>query len=393
MTVAAWIHPFSGIAGDMALGALLHAGAPLDEVRDAVTCLGLAGWRLDVEPVQRAGVACLRAVVAVEDTAHHRPWSHIDELLTSSPLPGPVAASSRAVFRLLAEVEGGIHGIAPEDVELHEVGALDAVVDVVGTCAALHLLGVQAISAGPVALGHGSVRAAHGELPNPAPAVVELLRRAGAPVRGVDVPLELTTPTGAAILAALATSFGAAPAMTLTAVGYGAGGRDLPDRPNATQVLIGTLADEPGARPPGQPVVELEANVDDVTGEVLAHTVSALLAAGAHDAWVVPIVMKKGRPAHTVHALTDPALVPAVARVLVQETGSLGVRATHLERWPQARAERTVLVRGRPIRVKVAGSRVKPELDDAVAAAGALGLPLRTVLVAAEAAGTAEVEA
>jgi pyridinium-3,5-bisthiocarboxylic acid mononucleotide nickel chelatase len=388
MTTAAWFHPFSGIAGDMALGSLLHAGAPLDGVRDAVAALGLPGWQLRTERVQRAGIGCLRAVVEVTDTTHHRPWARIDDLLATSPLPAAVAASSRAVFRLLAEVEGGIHGIAPEAVELHEVGSLDAVVDVVGTCAALHLLGVDEVSAGPVAVGHGTVRAAHGILPNPAPAVVALLAGAGVPAYGVDVPLELTTPTGAALLAGLAAAFGPLPAMTVASVGYGAGGRDLPDRPNATQVVIGTLTDSRGMTMPGQPVVELEANVDDVTGEVLAHTVAALLAAGAHDAWVVPIVMKKGRPAHTVHALADPALVAAVGDALLRETGSLGVRATRLERWPQSREERVVDVDGHPVRVKVTAGRVKAEHDDAAAAAAALGRPLRQVLAQAEAAGT-----
>jgi uncharacterized protein (TIGR00299 family) protein len=333
----------------------------------------------------------MHAVVEVEDTAHHRPWAAVDELLAGSGLPKRIVDRSRAVFRLLAHVEGAIHGIAPEEVELHEVGALDAVVDVVGTCAALDLLGVDEVMSGPVAVGHGTVRAAHGHLPNPAPAVAAILAGVRAPVIGVDVGFELTTPTGAALLAALATRFGPMPAMKLDSVGYGAGSRDLPDRPNATQVVLGTTA-EAGARAGGQPVVELEVNVDDVSGEILAHTIGALLASGAHDAWVVPIVMKKGRPAHTVHALVDPALVQTVARALLEETGSLGVRAATLERWPQAREERVVEVSGQPIRVKVAGGRVKPELDDAEAAAAALGVPLRQVLAAAEAAGAREVQ-
>jgi uncharacterized protein (DUF111 family) len=167
------------------------------------------------------------------------------------------------------------------------------------------------------------------------------------------------------------------------AVGYGAGGRDLPDRPNVTQVVVGQLA--PQSRlAAGQPVVQLEANVDDVTGEVLAHVIARLLEAGAHDAWVTPIVMKKGRPAHTVHALCDPALADDVGRVLLAETGSLGLRAHQLDRWPQQRDEEVVLVAGQPLRVKVAAGRVKVEHDDAAAAARRLGLPLREVLRLAE---------
>jgi uncharacterized protein (DUF111 family) len=205
----------------------------------------------------------------------------------------------------------------------------------------------------------------------------------GAPTYGVAIDLELTTPTGAALLATLAERWGPMPAMTVHTVGYGAGGRDVPDRPNVTQVVVGELA---GASPltSGQPVALLEANVDDVTGEVLAHTIARLLDAGAHDAWVTPIVMKKGRPAHTVQALCDPAGVDRVGRVMLAETGSLGLRAHHLERWPQARSEEVVLVDGEPIRVKLGPGRVKVEHDDAVAAAGRLGLPLREVLRRAE---------
>ena len=201
------------------------------------------------------------------------------------------------MFAALAAAEGRIHGVPAEDVTFHEVGALDAIVDVVGTCAALESLGVDEVRCAPVAVGTGTIRAAHGELPNPPPAVLELL--ANAPVVGKDVDFELTTPTGAALVAALSTEWGPLPQMTIGAVGYGAGSRDLKDRPNATQVVIGEIVDAPKSG--GQPVIHLETNVDDVTGEVLAHTVQRLLDAGAHDAWITPIVMKKGRPAHTVN--------------------------------------------------------------------------------------------
>ena len=270
----------------------------------------------------------------------------------------------------------------PALVHFHEVGALDAIVDVVGACAALEVLGIDDVQASAVALGVGTITTHHGVLPNPPPAVLALLE--GAPTYGVDVDLELTTPTGAALLAALVSAWGPSPPMTLRAVGYGAGGRDLPARANVTQVVVGDAA----ATTPltqGQPVMLLEANVDDTTGEVLAHAISALLARGAHDAWVTPIVMKKGRPAHTVHALCDPALADAVAATLVAETGSLGLRGQRLERWPQARTESVVSVGGEPVRVKVGAGRVKAEHDDAAAAAARLALPLREVLHRAEA--------
>ena len=204
------------------------------------------------------------------------------------------------------------------------------------------------------------------------------------PVVGVDTSMELSTPTGVAILTALADSFGALPAMTVEAAGYGAGHADPPGRPNVVQVLVGTPAAASATPRPGRSAVALEVNVDDVTGEVLAHTVAALLAAGAHDAWATPIVMKKGRPAHTVAALADPADAERLAALMLAETGSLGLRATTVERWPQRRADTTIELDGQLIRVKVADGRAKPEHDDAVAAARALGRPLRDVLREAE---------
>jgi uncharacterized protein (DUF111 family) len=226
----------------------------------------------------------------------------------------------------------------------------------------------------------GMVRTAHGMLPNPAPAVVSLLE--GAPTYGVDVGVELTTPTGAGILAALASGWGPLPAMTITTSGFGAGTRELEHMPNMTQVVVGTAAERSMAS--GQPVMLLEANVDDATGETLAHAVAALLDAGAHDAWITPIVMKKGRPADTVSALADAARVTDLAEVLRAETGTLGVRGSTLDRWPSARALDSVEVHGQVIRVKVATGRVKVEHDDAAAAATATGLPLREVVSLAE---------
>jgi len=291
----------------------------------------------------------------------------------------------------LGNAEGAVHRMPPEDVHFHEVGSTDAIIDVVGTCAALELLGIDEVRASPIAQGLTMVRSEHGPIPSPAPAVVALLAAAGAPTYGLDVPYELTTPTGAALLAALSSGWGPLPAMTITSVGYGAGSRDLAHRPNLTQVVIGEATDVAAAGAhAGQPVLLLEANVDDATGEVLAHTIAALLAVGAHDAWVTPIVMKKGRPAHSVHALCDATAAGTVADVLSRETGTLGIRGSRMERWPQARLEMVVRVDGEPVRVKIgAGGRVKVEHDDALAAAHALGLPLRDVLRRAETEGAA----
>ncbi len=318
MTRIAWFHCFSGIAGDMALGALVDAGADLDEVRGLVGRLPVGGWTLEAEPVTRCGVAATKVHVRVEETSVVRTAAHISALVEEARLPERVRQRALAVFGALADAEGRLHRRPPEQVHFHEVGGLDAIVDVLGTCAALEALGIDAVSASAVATGTGMVRSAHGLLPNPAPAVVELLASVRAPTTGLDVGVELTTPTGAAILAGLASGFGPLPSMVVEASGFGAGEREIDGRPNATQVVLGTQVEELAQ---GQPVLLLEANVDDATGETLAHTIAALLAAGAHDAWITPIVMKKGRPAHTVSALADPALAVQVANALMAESG------------------------------------------------------------------------
>jgi pyridinium-3,5-bisthiocarboxylic acid mononucleotide nickel chelatase len=379
---AAWFHCFSGIAGDMALGALVDAGAELDQIERMLVGLPAGGWELEAEPVLRGGIAATKIHVHAKPTSVVRTAAHITGMVTEARLPDRVQRRALATFDALAQAEGRLHRRPPESVHFHEVGGIDAIIDVVGTCAALEVLGIDEVDASPVANGIGMVRAAHGLLPVPAPAVVELLT--GAPTYQLDVPVELTTPTGAALLAANVTSWGPMPALTIERSGFGAGTADLGERPNLTQVVIGTRAAD---LTEGQPVVLLEVNVDDATGETLAHAVAALLDAGAHDAWVTPIVMKKGRPAHTVSALADPALAGQVARVLTSETGSFGVRGQTLERWPQARVQDTVEVDGSPVRVKVSAGRVKVEHDDAARVARRTGRPLREVVALAEQAG------
>lgn len=376
---AVWFHCFSGIAGDMALGALIDAGADVDEVTSICERLPLSGWGLRAEPVMRSGIAATRAVVVAEETRVVRTATHISALVEEARLPDRVRTRALAVFDALARAEGRLHRRPPEQVHFHEVGAVDSIIDVVGTCAALEVLGVDEVYSSPVAVGRGMVRSSHGLIPTPAPAVVELL--SGSETFGVDIQHELTTPTGAALLAALARGFGPLPAMTITASGFGAGEREHEHRPNLTQAVIGEMA---GARATGQPVTLLETNVDDATGETLAHSITAMLDAGAHDAWITPIVMKKGRPAYTVSALVDAALVDQVAEVMLAETGSLGLRGQRLERWPEARRVDTVDVAGRPVRVKVSADRVKVEHDDAARASEQIGLPLREVVSLAE---------
>jgi uncharacterized protein (TIGR00299 family) protein len=378
----AWFHCFAGIAGDMALGALVDAGADVDEVRSLVGRLPVRGWSMHTEDVLRGGIAATRLVVEAEETSVVRTYAHIVGLIEEARLPARARDRSLAIFGAIAAAEGRIHRRPIEQVHFHEVGAIDSIVDIVGVCAALDVLDVDTVCASTIATGTGMIRAAHGMLPNPSPAVVELLAAAEAPTRGLDLSVELTTPTGAGILAALATSFGPLPPMTLRSSGFGAGTRDLDHLPNATQVVLGTATTTPATQ--GQPVVLLEANVDDATGETLAHTIATLLEAGAHDAWLTPIVMKKGRPAHTVHVLVDPVESGRLADVLARETGTLGVRGAELQRWPSSREIDEVTVEGDTVRVKVSPNRVKVEHDDAARVARRTGIPLREVVSLAE---------
>lgn len=385
MTTVAWFHCFNGIAGDMALGSLVDAGTDLSEVRGILQRIPIDGWSIEAEAVLRGGVAATHVRVYTAETSVVRTFSHISALIEEARLPTRVRWRSLATFRALAEVEGRMHRRPAEQVHFHEVGGIDAIIDIVGTCAALELLGIDDVRSSPVATGMGMVRAAHGLLPNPAPAVVELLH--GAPTYGIDLGVELTTPTGAALLAANVTGWGPLPPMRITSTGYGAGTREIDGRPNVTQVVIGEAItnDDRAGHVDGQPVVLLEANLDDATGETLAYAITLLLESGAHDAWVTPIVMKKGRPGHMVSALADPALADQVARVLVAETGTLGIRGRTIERWPAARSVVEVHVDGAPVRVKVSPGRIKVEHDDAARVARRSGRPLRDVVADAEA--------
>jgi uncharacterized protein (TIGR00299 family) protein len=390
LTAVAWWNCSAGIAGDMALASLIDAGADFDEVVAGLQGLPVAGWHIEIAKTTRAGLAATQLLVDVDPASDRteRNWGTIRAIIgEASGLPERARTRAPEVFARLAAAEGKLHGLAPEEVHFHEVGGLDAIVDVVGTCLALESLGVASVRSGPVALGAGTVRASHGLLPNPAPAVVELL--AGAPVRGAAREEELTTPTGAALLAALAESFGPVPQMKIASSGYGAGSRDLDGMANVLQVVIGELDKTPEQVPLTHDLVVLEANVDDVTGEVLAHTVGALMRAGALDAWLVPVVAKKGRPAHIVSALAEPAAVARLATVLTQETGTLGFREHFVTRSALARQMLEVEVSGERVRVKAGPYQLKAEHDDCARAAAHLGLPLSEVARQAEQAARA----
>jgi uncharacterized protein (TIGR00299 family) protein len=363
----------------MALGALVDAGADADEVGRLLGRLALPGWELRFEAGLRGGVSCTRALVHGE--GGFRTYDALVALVTAAALPERVTERSLAVFGALARTESALHRRPLDQVHLHEVGGHDAVVDIVGTCAALEVLGVESVSASAVATGTGTVHTAHGLLPNPAPATVRLLQ--GVPTYGRDVPVELTTPTGAAILAALCRSFGPLPPMTVVSSGFGGGTAEIDGLPNCTQVVIGR-GRAPGDIGPGQPALLLETNLDDATGEQLGYAIAASLEAGAFDAWVSPVTMKKGRPGSVLHVLADPAHADLVRREIHRATGTLGVRAVTVERWPLARQMDEVTVDGVTVRMKVAGDRAKPEFDDVARAAATTGAPLHEVASRAE---------
>ncbi len=375
----AWFHCFSGIAGDMALGALIDAGADLDEVRSLLARLPVDGWELTAESVLRGGMAATNVSVRAEQTSVHRTAAHITGMIEEARLPERLTRRAVRLFEALAAVEGRLHGRPPEQVHFHEVGAIDSIIDTVGVCAALEILDIDEVASSPVATGLGMVRSAHGMIPNPAPATIALLEQ--VPSYGVDTHVELTTPTGAALVSTLGVEFGPLPAMRVLASGFGAGDATIENRPNLLQVVLGERVESLAS---GQTVTLLETNVDDLSGEALADAIASLIEAGAHDAWVTPIVMKKGRPAYTVSAIANVGLANQIAKVLIAATGSFGVRGRQIDRWPAERSMGEVEVEGRTVAVKVGPGRVKVEHDDAMRVARQTGLAVRDVVSLAE---------
>jgi pyridinium-3,5-bisthiocarboxylic acid mononucleotide nickel chelatase len=364
MTRLAYLSCSAGVAGDMVLGALLDAGADLEQVRAQLSTLGMPGWSLEAEATSRGGISATRAVVGVEDDATSRAHAEIRAMIIEAPLAPRVRERSLRAFHLLAAAEAQLHGIAVDQVHFHEVGGHDAIIDVVGTMAALELLGIDEVRCGVVGLGAGVVRSAHGLLSAPTPATASLLR--GFLVEGVDLDLETATPTGAALLAALCPGPGAVPSFVVEAQGFGAGSRDPDGLANVVGVLIGERAEEHEDQ-----VALLETNLDDVTGEQLGLALSSLMAEGALDAWATPVTMKKGRPGHVLSVLAKPYAARRLAEAISRHTGSLGVRTSLVPRLVQERRTQVVDVLGHKVRVKVSAVGAKPEFDDLVAVAEA----------------------
>jgi uncharacterized protein (TIGR00299 family) protein len=393
----AYLDAFSGVSGDMTVGALIDLGLPLARVRETIAALGLDGVAVDVERVTRSGIGATKFHVRVhglhpDEPGHHphphdhvhRPYREIRAMLERSAIPERVRANALAVFARLAVAEGHVHGVAPDDVEFHEVGALDAIVDVVSACLGFDHLGVDAIHAAPLPLGQGRARSAHGPLPVPPPAVVELLR--GRPVRFEDGPCELVTPTGAAIVATLARPE-PLPELRIGAVGYGAGDRVLEDRPNLLRIVVGEPVVDAGT----DDVAVLEATIDDMSPQLYEYVLERLLAAGARDAFLIPVIMKKSRPATLLRVLAAPGDRQRLATIVFAETTTIGLRWLVERRMVLAREERSVETPWGAVRVKIARApdgtvNVAPEFEDCRRIAIERGVALKVVHQAALAA-------
>ncbi len=390
MTRLLYIDCIGGVAGDMLLGALVHAGADPDPIRDALATLGVENVRLELQPEERHGIRGLRAEVIQPEETARRTWADVRDLIATADLPERAGERARLTFQRLAEAEGRVHGVAPDDVHFHEVGALDAIAEICGVALALEQLRVDRVVSSPLPLARGFVHAAHGRLPLPAPATLELLR--AAPVYGLDLDVELVTPTGAALVSALSESFGTLPPMRPELIGYGAGERDTREIPNLVRVLVG----EPVTPGQGGTVVLMEANLDDLSPELVPDAVDACFDAGALDVWTAPVQMKKGRHGIVLSALARPGRERPVIQAIVRGTSTLGVRTSRLERFELEREQRTIQVAGRPVSVKVGlldGKvvNVAPEHDDCAAVAHATGRTVKAVWSEAFAAAQREV--
>jgi uncharacterized protein (TIGR00299 family) protein len=391
MTLA-YLDCIAGISGDMMLGALLDAGADFEVIREELAKLPLEPFDVDVIEVETSGFHGRRVVVQPSSGSVIRTYASIRALLDDAGMPQTATALAQRIFRRLAEAEATVHRKEVDLVTFHEIGAVDSIVDIAGSALALTMLGVDRVFASAVPTGMGMMRTEHGAMPIPAPAVVELLR--GAPLFSRGVPVELVTPTGAAILAATVEGYGEIPPMRVARVGYGAGTHDV-GFPNLLRVLIGqevrggageaSAPAEAGTEAiPGTTELVLETNLDDASPEVTSFVVEELLAAGAQDAWLVPIVMKKGRAAVTIRVLCSADRADAMRRILFRETGTLGVRASAVVKTALERSTGKVETRFGAVGIKVGLLEgrvvsVSPEYEDCARVAREAGVPLRDV--------------
>jgi hypothetical protein len=368
-----YIDAFSGLAGDMLVAALADAGADRDAISRALKSFAI-GATTEWERVQRRGVSALKFRVGVNEPPKHRHLSGILKLIQAADLSETVKSKAERVFRVLGEAESAIHGVDIENVHFHEVGAVDSICDIVGVCLALDLLAVEAIHCSPINVGSGTVNTEHGVLPVPAPATAALLKN--KPIYARGPALELTTPTGAAVVAALATDFGAMPPMRVGSLGYGAGDRDFKEHANVVRVIVG----ETSGASESTTVSVIEANIDDSSPQLIGYAMERMFEAGALDALVIPAQMKKDRPGFLIQVIAEHEKCEELVAILFSETTTLGVRFYNAERRVQARKWVEVQTPHGMVRIKVGDHGFAPEYEDARQIASVSGVPLKQIL-------------
>ncbi len=382
----AYFDCFSGISGDMVLGALVDAGCELSRLEGELRRLPVSGWTIRAEKVARGGLTATKVHVQATEHHHHRSLSALLELIDKAELAPRIADGAKGIFRRLGEAEARVHDVPVEKVHFHEVGAVDAIVDIVGACIGFELLGLEEFTCSALNVGGGSVQTEHGTLPVPAPATAELLR--GAPTYSTGIARELVTPTGAAIVSTLASRFGPMPPMTVTAIGYGAGSAQLAEQPNVLRLFIGESAARQTAAPGEETIAVIEANLDDMNPQIYGYFVERALAAGALDVFATPVQMKKNRPGQLLTVLCEPAAVDRLTDLIFRETTTIGVRTYTARRRTLERESVPVETPYGVIRMKV--SRLNghvlnaaPEYEDCQRAAAERGVPLKQVLAEA----------
>jgi uncharacterized protein (TIGR00299 family) protein len=380
---------FAGISGDMTVGALIDSGIDVESLKQQLASLGLSGYEIKIDRVERSGIAATKFDVIVDNSPQPaRHLSEIRQIISKSNLSELARSRSIHAFERLAEAEARAHGTMVDKVHFHEVGAVDSIIDVAGAMIGVEMLGVDRFISSPLRVGYGTVRAAHGLLPVPAPGTAEILR--GAPIYAGEFEGEFVTPTGAAIVASLCGSFGPLPAMSIDRIGYGAGSRNPAGFPNALRLVVGELSDQTASEPENI-VVVIETNIDDMNPQVYEHVMALAFKMGALDAFVNPVQMKKSRPGVLLTVLCEPALADSIIDMLLEQTTTLGVRYYEAKRRVLARAIEIVETRYGSVRVKVAsggGRRLhfQPEYEDCLRLAEAADVPLIEVMAAASAA-------
>ena len=385
----AYLDCSSGISGDMFLAALLDAGVELDRLRAELAKIELGAYEFTQSRVMRRGIAGNHIEITVPEKQPHRHLSHIEKLIGVAAIDDAVKKTALQVFRRLGEAEAKLHNQPIEKIHFHEVGAVDAILDIVGVCLGLAMLGNPELVCSPLNLGGGRVEAAHGSLPVPAPATAELLK--GIPVYSSGIESELVTPTGAALVSTLATAFGPVPAMKIVRIGYGAGAKDFPTHPNIARLMLGERAEGAGATAGDETVLVIEANIDDMNPQLYGHFAEKALAAGALDVTCSPLQMKKNRPGLLVSVISKPELEGTLTHLLFEETTTIGVRITEARRKVLERQVVQVETAFGPVKMKVARLEGKivnaaPEFEDCRRLADEKSVPLKAVMQAAEAA-------